>query len=302
MTRVEELASERRRLYVLLGALRVHQWVKNLLVFVPLLAAHEWRSRPQSLPTVYLFLAYCLVASCIYLLNDISDRHADRLHPRKKFRAIASGALSVGSALCLAVVLVAIATPLALLAGHQALGLLVLYATLSVAYSLYLKRLIVLDAFVLAGLYSLRIIAGGAAASISNSFWLLAFSGFLFLSLAMVKRCAELIATSSTSTSQLAGRGYVVDDLRVLQNMGISASYVAALVLGLYLNSEAVSALYSRPSFIWIVCAVILFWLSYLWIKTERGLMHDDPIVFAARDPISIVCFFIATGATYLAV
>jgi 4-hydroxybenzoate polyprenyltransferase/phosphoserine phosphatase len=269
----------------LVRAVRPHQWAKNLLVFVPLVAARaigDWAGWVEAL---VMFLAFCSTASGIYLINDLCDLAADRQHPNKSRRPFASGSLSLQTGL--------VAAPLLLLAGFAlsltvgALPLLLVYVACSCAYSLWLKSQPLVDVFTLAALYGLRLLAGGVATGYHVSLWLLAFSSFLFLSLAMVKRVAELMILPPGRKNPAAGRGYGVEDLQIVQLMGVASAFVASLVLALYVQSELSSAAGRQPTLSWIIVPLVLFWECRVWFATARGEMNDDPIVYAARDWVS---------------
>lgn len=273
-----------------LRVFRPHQWLKNALVFLPLLAAHQF-DQQTVFKTFLALIAFSLVASSVYVLNDLVDIEADRAHPRKYNRPFASGDVPTSHGpLLLLVPLGAGAGVAALLEPWFALVLAGYYAT-TLAYSFFLKRRLVIDICVLAGLYTFRIIAGGAASGIPLSVWLLAFSVFFFLSLAAVKRQAELVDGVASGTIQAQGRGYTTDDLPIVANMAISAGYVSVLVMALYLNSPVVSELYASPILLWGICLVLLYWISRVVMLTHRGRMHDDPVVFAVKDPVSLICF-----------
>ncbi len=274
---------------LLLRALRVHQWAKNLLLFVAPLAAHLLPDAEVAAQLLMAFIAFSLCASAVYIGNDLLDLDSDRLHPRKKARPFAAGHLPVVTGVLLAPVLLVVALWCALPAGPAFVGWLLLYFALTCAYSLGLKRLVLVDCLVLAMLYTLRIVAGAAAAGISLSFWLLAFSAFLFLSLAFVKRYAELDVHSRHGREQAHGRGYLTSDAPLVQSLGIVSGYASALVLALYLNSDAVVQLYHTPELIWCAVPVHLFWISWVWLKAHRGQMHDDPLLFALRDKTSLL-------------
>ncbi|HZR38454.1 MAG TPA: UbiA family prenyltransferase [Nevskia sp.] len=267
-----------------LRALRPHQWAKNALLFVPILAAHAWSNLDGLRATALGFAAFCLCASATYLLNDLLDLEADRAHPRKRQRPFASGLLHPGAGLAASALLAAAAFVLAWVTAPLLCALLAFYAALSLGYSFRIKKLVMLDVITLAALYTLRIIAGAAAARVEASFWLLAFSMFLFLSLALVKRCAELHALIAEQRSQTRGRGYHAEDLPVLQQLGGASGYLSVLVLALYINSSASQQLYRHPQLLWLLCPLLLYWISRVWIITHRGAMHDDPVVFALRD------------------
>lgn len=268
-------------------AMRPHQWIKNLLVFVPLAAAHELGNLPLLGQAMLAFVAFGLCASSVYLLNDLLDLPADRAHARKRFRPFASGAASVKVGVVLIPMLLAVAVGFAAVLPIAFLAALVAYYVSTLAYSLWLKGKVLVDVMVLAGLYTLRILAGAAAVSIAPSFWLLAFSMFLFLSLAMVKRYSELHDLIGAGKNTAKGRGYEVTDLATVQSLGAAGGYCAVLVLALYINSDDISNNYARPEMIWLLCPLLLYWISRMWQRAGRGEMHDDPIVFALKDRIS---------------
>ncbi|SHN49863.1 UbiA family prenyltransferase [Erythrobacter sanguineus] len=282
-----------------LRLLRPHQWLKNALVFVPMLAAHQLTPGPLW-QAVLAFIAFSLIASGTYVLNDLMDLNADRAHPRKRNRPLASGAVSVAQGTLLMPLLVLAGIGTALLSGPALLGTLLLYTAVTSAYSFKLKRLVVIDICTLAVLYTLRILAGSAATGVPSSMWLLAFSTFFFFSLAAVKRQAELVDGIAAGKVKAHGRGYHVDDLGIVSNIAVSAGMVSVLVLALYANSDPVQMLYRTPEMLWGVCLVLLFWNSRIAILTQRGQMHDDPLVFAARDRVSLACGAIV-GALALA-
>ena len=269
-----------------LRALRPHQWLKNLLVFLPVLAAH---APAAAGPALVAFVAFSLTASSVYLLNDLLDLAADRAHPRKRHRPFAAGTLGLAEgAVAAGALLLAAATLAGFALPPQFLAVLGLYLTATLAYSLALKRRLIIDVWTLAGLYTLRILAGAAATGIALSPWMLAFSMFLFLSLATVKRQAEMVDLRAAGTAQAAGRAYRTEDLPILAGMALAAGYAAVLVLALYINSPRVEALYARPLALWPVCALLLYWISRMVMVTHRGGMGDDPLVFALRDRVSL--------------
>jgi 4-hydroxybenzoate polyprenyltransferase/phosphoserine phosphatase len=277
-----------QRLQLVWRALRPHQWTKNVLLLIPLLAAHRLANVAALTATALGIVSFCLAASSVYLLNDMLDLEADRGHPRKAQRPFASGALplAVGFALCPALLLAGALLAALLPADFQ--YSLTAYCGLTLLYSLALKRFLLIDAVALAGLYTLRIIAGAGAAGVALSFWLLLFSVFLFLSLAFVKRYAELDALRRQQQLRALGRGYRVEDLAMLQSFGTAAGYLSVLVLALYINSPDIEALYRHPKVIWMLCILMLYWISRVWMTTHRGAMHDDPVVYALRDKVSI--------------
>ena len=280
--------SEQAGIAVWLKALRIHQWLKNLLLFVPLLAAHQI-GNAQSLGLLLIaFLSFSLCASSVYITNDLLDLESDRSHPRKRFRPFASAKLSVLHGVIATPLLIAASFLLGAVVGVDFLIVLFVYLLLTVTYSFSLKRLVLVDCLTLATLYTMRIIAGAAAVSVSLSFWLLAFSIFIFLSLALVKRYAELLIQSREGKNSAHGRGYLVTDAPLMQALGVSSGYISTLVIALYLRSENVMSLYVQPLAIWLLIPILLFWVSWVWFKSSRGEMHDDPIVFAAKDKTSL--------------
>ena len=267
-------------------AMRPHQWAKNVLVFVPLVMAHAitdvtgWRN------ALGMFLAFCATASGIYLVNDLSDLAADRQHPRKRQRPLASGALPLPVGAALACVLLAAGFGLSHLIGAS--GVILVYAVASISYSLVLKELPLVDVFMLAGLYTVRVLGGGIASGHRASLWLLAFSGFLFLGLALIKRTEEMAAVARSDGGRTAARrGYFPGDVAMLQNLGCAATFASGVVLALFVGSDAASQRYVSPDLLWGIVPLMLFWQCRLWLSTTRGHMHDDPIVYATRDWVS---------------
>ena len=291
VTNVEaEFASGGSRLRALLQALRPHQWVKNILIFVPVLLDHRLTDGDVLLRAAVAFIAFSLAASGGYVVNDLLDVQADRRHPRKQHRPFAAGTLSLRTGVALAPLLFAAAILLAVLALPPAfLALLALYIVLTGGYSLYLKRFPVVDVLLLAGLYTLRVLAGIAATGVRFSTWLLAFSMFLFLSLAFVKRYAELSRRRTAEGERVAGRGYVNADLEWLGSMGGASGYLSVLVLALYISSDEVTALYERPMVLWMICPLLLFWVSRLWFFAHRGKIDEDPILETMSDRLSYI-------------
>jgi len=290
------------RLPVVLRALRPHQWVKNVLIFLPLLAAHLVADGPSLLAAGLAFVVFGLTASAVYLLNDLLDLPADRRHPQKRRRPFASGDLPLAWGLVLAPLLLIAAAALSL-SGLPPLFTVILgiYVLMTTAYSFQLKRLPILDVMTLAALYTVRVLAGAAAVMILPSFWLLAFSMFLFLSLALVKRYTELQGLLERGELTASGRGWHVADLPLVQNLGTSAGLASVLVLALYIDSEPARRLYATPEALWFLCPLLLYWISRLWFKAHRGQVHDDPVVFALRDRVSLLIGIGAAGITLLA-
>ncbi|MDR2365775.1 MAG: UbiA family prenyltransferase [Zoogloeaceae bacterium] len=271
-------------------ALRLHQWLKNLLIFVPLLAAHRYAELPLLSQAMLAFFCFGLCASSVYLLNDLLDLRDDRHHAKKRLRPFASGRLSPGTGLLVFPLLLCVAFAVALcwLPLAFTLGVLVYYG-LTLAYSLWLKRLMIVDVMTLAILYTLRIVIGGVTLSIPLSFWLLAFSVFIFLSLALVKRYVELLPLREKGNGEKArGRGYHAEDFPMIMALGAASGYTAVMVLALYINDPVTRQYYHHPEFIWFSCLLLLTWISRVWILAHRGMMHDDPVIFAAKDKVSL--------------
>ena len=271
-------------------AMRVHQWIKNLLVFVPLLMAHKVFDSTSLLRAGYALIAWCFCASGIYLLNDVFDLETDRMHPSKKRRPLAAGAITSRSVWVLVPLLMIAGLAIGFFMLPEPFGLaLLVYLGLTTAYSIYLKRLLMVDVLVLAGLYTLRVLSGGFATGIPVSPWLLAFSMFLFLSLAFVKRYTELRGIAPDNVPLASRRNYRIEDTELLKNFGTVSGYLSVLVLVLYINSKEVVSLYRKPTILWLVGPCLLYWITRVWLLAHRGKMDEDPIVFTVKDPASYV-------------
>lgn len=275
-------------------ALRIHQWIKNVLVFLPLLASHRVTEIDRVGAAILAFLCFGLCASSVYLTNDLLDLPSDRQHHRKRNRPFAAGTLPLIAGPVVAVLLLIAGFGLAFFVSHLFVAVLLSYYILTTAYSIRLKRIMMLDVVVLATLYTTRILAGTAAIHTKASFWLLAFSMFIFLSLAMVKRYTELLSLQKKGKVTASGRGYDVDDIPLIQSMGSSSGYLAVLVLALYVDSTASLSLYRHPHYLWMLCPLLLYWISRTWAIAHRGVMHDDPVVFAVMDRTSQILGVIA--------
>jgi 4-hydroxybenzoate polyprenyltransferase len=276
------------RLSVWLRAMRMHQWVKNTLVFLPALLAHRITQPVVLLHALLSFAAFGCCASSVYLFNDLLDLSSDRQHLRKRRRPFAAGTLSARRGLQASLLLLCCAAALAMLTGPLFALVLAGYLALTWLYTLRFKRTVLLDVMLLAGLYTVRIIAGAAATRIEPSFWLLAFSVFMFLSLGFVKRYTEL--RDAVQTGVLAqGRGYAESDLPLLLNLGTASGYCTVVVMALYINSPDSEALYHHHKPLWLICPLLLYWISRIWLLATRGRMHDDPVVFALRDRVSLL-------------
>ncbi|MCU1772293.1 UbiA family prenyltransferase [Pseudomonas sp. 13B_3.2_Bac1] len=287
---VQVVRSEARSLSRFYKALRIHQWMKNALIFVPLLAAHQLANPLMLWHGALAFVLFGLCASGVYVLNDLLDLADDRKHPNKRHRPFASGALSIRSGLVLFPALLLVSfIGASLWLPRQFVAALACYYLLTLVYSLVLKRLMALDVIALALLYTLRIIAGGAAFELELTGWMLAFSMFMFLSLALVKRYAELLlALHSGITGKTGGRDYFPADLAMISSLGAASGYLAVMVLALYIHDSATTVLYAHPRWIWLACPVLLLWITRIWLLTHRGRMNDDPVVFALRDRLSL--------------
>ena len=273
----------------LLRALRPHQWAKNALLILPLLTAHKFTA-DALVAAVYAFIAFSLCASSVYVTNDLLDIAHDRQHPRKRLRPFAAGELSASFGWTLAALLLVLAFAVASAAPVKFLWILAVYYALTLAYSLGLKRKLMVDVVILACLYGIRIVAGAAAVEVPLSEWLIAFSLFLFLSLALIKRASELANLAEGAESCAPGRSYRRGDLPIVQIMAAVSGFLAVLVLALYLASPQVARLYSEPLFLWGLCIVLVCWLGRALLLTGRGEMRDDPVLFVLTDATSLAC------------
>lgn len=265
-------------------AARPQQWAKNFLLLLPPVLAHE--TDPASwLRAAVGFAAFSCCASAVYVLNDLFDIEADRTHPLKRNRPFASGVVSEAVGRCMAAVLPAVAAGLSVwVLPLSFLGLLGVYLAANVAYSTRLKRVPIIDVMMLAGMYSLRVEAGSLATGVVLSPWMLAFCLFFFTSLAFAKRYTELRRIGAEGGSAAAGRGYRVDDVEILQSLGTASGYVAVLVLALYMNSDQMRSLYGESRLLWLVCPLVMYWITRLWLLARRGELDEDPVVFAIHD------------------
>lgn len=285
-----------------LRGLRLHQWVKNVLLFVPLCAGFEFTSWVKALDVLFGFVAFSLVASATYVLNDLWDLSSDRRHPRKRFRPFASGQIPLLHGLAVSAALCAAGLALAFIIAPPFGAMVAGYIVLTMAYSCALKGYVLIDVIMLAMLYTYRVLAGAVVAEMVVTPWLLAFSLFLFLSLALVKRCAELKSLFETDRQAAHGRDYNVGDLTILWPLGVCAGLCSVVVFGLYIGTPGAAEQYANTHILWLVGVGLLYWIARLWIKTARGEMHDDPIVFAMRDygcRVTTICMIALTGVAH---
>jgi 4-hydroxybenzoate polyprenyltransferase len=290
----ESVSEPPSRVTAVLRAMRLHQWAKNLLIFVPLLTSHQLGNVDKVTAAFVAFVVFGLCASAIYVVNDLLDIQSDRQHSRKRFRPFAAGDLSVPAGIVMAATLLAAAAAIAAATAPAAYGVLLgVYLLTTTAYSVRLKREPVIDVFVLASLYVLRVVGGAMAIDVPISSWLLGFALFIFLSLAFVKRYTELVGQNG----HMPGRSYTSADASWMTSIGIAAGYMAVVILALYVDSDDVAALYTYPRMLWFACPVILFWITRMWFRAGRQQVHDDPVLEALKDPVSYACALAIGGA-----
>ena len=268
-------------------AMRPYQWAKNALVFLPAIAGHSIGDFGVLVGAFLAFWAFSLAASSAYIINDLLDLPGDRDHHRKSKRPFAAAQISIPRGILMAVGLMAAAIGIALLLPLEFFTILLGYVTLTLGYSLYLKRQMLVDVIILGGLYTIRVLGGIAATGEEKSQWLLMFCLFFFLSLAIVKRCSELVARREAGKSSPPGRGYALGDLAMLLPLGAAAGYAAVMVVMLYLSSPQITSLYAHPLRMWLICPLLVYWISRALMLSNRGEMHDDPIIFALTDKVS---------------
>jgi 4-hydroxybenzoate polyprenyltransferase len=307
---IKTVVERRRNWKAYLKALRPHQWMKNILVFLPLVLAHDLTDVRRWVYALIAFVAFSACASAVYLVNDLMDLEADRRHPTKRKRPFASGRVPIEFGLVAPPVLVAIGLGLSMLTADVRFSVMLLfYLVCSGLYCLWLKRMALVDVFLLSGLYMLRVQAGGTASAVPVSAWLLIFSLFFFLSLAFAKRFVELDRHELAADTHDTGRGYRKVDVASLASMGLASGYIAVLVLALYINDQiglshgvdASRALYGRPKILCMLCPILLFWMSRLWMLARRNELHDDPVVFALKDRMSQLLGVLSAATVLLA-
>jgi 4-hydroxybenzoate polyprenyltransferase len=284
--------------------LRLHQWSKNLLVFIPLFASHNFNNINLISDAFLAFFVFSLCASSSYILNDLSDINHDRIHSSKKYRPFANGSIPIYIGLILSPLLLILSFSISVIFLPSKFFLIILfYFTASILYSFYFKKVLIFDVIILALLYTLRIIAGGFAINITPSYWLLLFSMFIFFSLAILKRHVELSKYSNNyENSNILGRGYIFSDLNIITILGVSSACISVLVLALYINDPNIYILYANPYYIWLICPILLGWISRIWILSGRGNICDDPVLFALRDPISHLMIILSLVILWIAI
>jgi 4-hydroxybenzoate polyprenyltransferase len=280
---------DRSRLpFALAKALRLHQWAKNLLVFLPFLLAHSFHAA-SVLNAVVAFFCFSLTASATYIFNDLLDLEQDRAHLNKRNRAFAAGDLSVTAGVAISLLLATAALIAAAYLPRTFLAYLLLYLVTTLTYSFALKRIVLVDVVILSSLYTLRMLAGAAATRTLISPWLAAFSVFLFLSLAMVKRFSELQNLRARGVNPSNGRGYLLSDTEQLRSFGTSSAYASIVIFALYINGHDVVALYHHANRMWLITPLMILWISRVWLLASRGLLDEDPVVFALTDRMSLL-------------
>lgn len=285
-----------------LKAIRLHQWAKNILIFVPLILAHAFRPS-LILNDLLAFACFSLCASATYVVNDLLDIEADRRHPKKRLRPFAAGDLSAQTGVAIVVLFLAVAFTGAAFLPSAFLSWMLVYLVATLAYSLRLKRVVLVDVLLLSGLYTLRLLAGAGAAKVRISPWFAAFSIFLFLSLAIVKRFSELQNIRARSGSLANGRGYVLSDIEQLRTFGTGSGLAAVVIFALYINGGEIEGLYRHPNRMWLILPFLILWIFRVWLLASRGELDEDPVIFAVTDHMSLlICLCIAVIAAFATV
>ena len=280
---------------------RFHQWLKNMLLFVPLIAAQLFTDINSLVNLFFAFFAFSMCASSVYILNDLLDIESDRKHKRKRMRPFATGSIQIKVGLMMIPVLIFGSSLAALSIGNEFIIWLLLYFISTTIYSFSIKKYPLADIFLLAFLYTIRVLAGAAASDIPQSFWLLAFSMFIFISLACVKRFAELNVKGVNTGEKPPGRGYLYSDAPMVNLFGVVAGYCSVVILALYVHSSSVLNLYIIPEFTWGAVLAVFYWISWVWFKAHRGEIHDDPLVFAIKDSTSRCCLLVSVLSMFFA-
>ncbi len=280
---------KRRKIKTFLKQIRIHQWSKNLLLLVPILTAHKIDNLTPFFNVTLAFIAFSLVASGIYILNDLMDLEADRKHPLKKHRPIASGHMHILVAGYSMIALIITGITISIFLPAPFLIIIALYIIINITYSLHLKQIPLVDIFVLASLYVIRILAGSAATGIATSSWLFIFATFIFISLALAKRVSELNGLGIRKKNKVSGRGYITKDKKTLTILGITSGYISLIIFVLYITSNTVTSLYARPNTLWLLLPLFFFWITRIWRLTHKRKMNEDPIIFAIKDMSSYI-------------
>lgn len=303
LTSIEEIfpTEHKPSVKIILKAIRIHQWVKNILIFTALLLSHNWFNHDALLLAVFAFFSFSFAASSIYLINDLIDLEADRKHRTKRYRPLAAGILPIQWAIAIVPFLLTFSFLLANQINTNFVSVLIVYLILTTAYSIFLKPVALLDVITLTSLYTIRIIAGAIAINVPLSYWLLAFSMFIFLSLALIKRFSELKNLIQQGETSSLSRGYHVDDLSAISLFGICSGYISVLVLVFYTHDLQADTLYSQPDWLWFVAVAVLYWISHMWLLAFRGQMNEDPVLFAIHDRSSYVVTLFVAFSMYLA-
>lgn len=280
----------------------MHQWVKNLLVFVPMLASFKVLEASDSIATLFLaFASFSLVSSSVYISNDLLDLESDRAHSIKRNRPLASGKIPVAQGIAVGSVLLISGLLIGFIVGMGYFSVLMIYLALAFVYSIWLKAIALVDVISLAGLYTLRVVAGGLASSIEISYWLLAFSVFFFLSLAWLKRYAELESIRKIDGIKAVGRGYSVTDMPLILVFGAASAFITVVIFALYLDSNSIREQYAVPEIGWLAIPFLLYLIGRMWFKAHRGEMNQDPVIFLLRDWPSLVTVVLIAAALLLA-
>ncbi|NQY75057.1 MAG: UbiA family prenyltransferase [Candidatus Margulisbacteria bacterium] len=276
------------KIRAIITTMRLPHWLKNTLVFIPLLTSHQLTNTDMLVKNLFIFLAFSFSASGVYFLNDVLDLQADKHHHEKKSRPIASGQLSPRMGVICGIFYLLVGIGIAFSISMNLLAILIVYIVLAVSYSIKLKSYLILDVLCLSAFYTIRVIAGMVGLALYFSPWLLIFSMFMFLSLGFIKRSSELHNLRLFKEEKAKGRGYVEADLEHLTRMGIAAGYNAVLVLALYINSDQIRSMYVTPEWLWLLCPIVVYWISRMWMITNRGNMPEDPVMFAIKDRPSL--------------
>ena len=299
---VRHFATEKADVKAALKAIRTYQWLKNLLVFVPIITSQQFGTPGALIHTIIMFFCFSAVASFGYVVNDLLDLQADRAHVKKRNRPFASGRLSVMQGIAIGAVLLILTAVGSLFLPAICSVVLLCYLALTITYSIYLKTKLMIDVVALGGLFTLRVIGGATAIETEMSFYLLSFSIFLFSSLGMVKRFAELHNQHSRNLLVARGRGYLVEDMAPVLVIGISLGYMSVFIMGLYINSPLITQYYTNPKVIWLLLPLLTYWLGRIWILAHRGAVNEDPLIFAVKDRTSLLVAALAAIILFLAI